>query len=75
MSNRPHQDRPHADPGHRPPDAARSGPRSPATPPAAESLSAVLAALADDPAPPPFALLRREGGDVELLLGGPEDVF
>jgi phenazine biosynthesis protein phzE len=35
----------------------------------------VLARLADDPAPPPFALLRREGGPVELLLGEPGDVL
>jgi len=35
---------------------------------------AVLARLADDPSPPPFALLRREGGAVDLLLGDVEDV-
>jgi len=36
---------------------------------------AVLARLADDPCPPPFALLRRQGGPVELLLGDAGDVL
>ena len=39
----------------------------------APAASDVLAALVADPAPPPFALLRREGGDVELLVGDPLD--
>jgi len=43
--------------------------------PGPAALLAVLAELADDPHPPPFALLRRGDGGVELLLGEPGDVL
>lgn len=70
----PQPDRP-PQPYHRSLPPPSSPPLSPPSLPRSPSLPDLLAELAADPAPPPFAVVCREDGPAVLLVGDPDDVL